>query len=269
MRRLRPALPNGSFTSLPYSCSQITPQVETENQGRELSPVKTALKALALIGAWLAMAPSISAQPVLLGTTEFRAPSLTGLPHWQRVLQRIEVERRTYRACAAAEANCPSRGAAAWQVMIRNQAGRAPLDQLDTVNRFLNGWHYKEDPANYGRRDYWATPLEFLLRSGDCEDYAIAKYVTLRQLGFPAERLRLVVVHDMVRDLAHAVLAVYLDDQVYILDNLIRAVLPQEEITHYVPYYSVNETTRWAHVTPVDTLVSSSASSHGPTAASR
>ena len=112
--------------------------------------------------------------------------------------------------------------------MIRDQAGRARLDQLDTVNRFLNGWRYREDAANYGRRDYWASPLEFFLRSGDCEDYAIAKYVTLRQLGFAAEQLRLVVVHDVVRDLAHAVLAVYLDDQVYILDNLTRAVLPQE-----------------------------------------
>jgi predicted transglutaminase-like cysteine proteinase len=231
--------------------------------------VKTALKALALIGAWLAMAPSVSAQPVLLGTTEFRAPSLAALPQWQRVLQKIEAERSTYRACAAAEAACPSRGAAAWQAMIRKQAGRARLDQLDTVNRFLNGWRYKEDAANYGRRDYWATPLEFFLRSGDCEDYAIAKYVTLRQLGFAAEQLRLVVVQDVVRDLAHAVLAVYLDDQVYILDNLTRAVVPQEEVTRYVPYYSINETTRWAHVTPVRTLVSSSATSRTPTAASR
>jgi predicted transglutaminase-like cysteine proteinase len=216
------------------------------------------------------MAPSVSAQPVLLGTTEFRTASLAALPQWQRVLQKIETERSTYRACAAAEADCPSRGAASWQAMIRDQRGRPPLRQLDTVNRFLNGWRYKEDAANYGRPDYWATPLEFFLRSGDCEDYAIAKYVTLRQLGFAAEQLRLVVVHDVVRDLAHAVLAVYLDDQVYILDNLTRAVVPQDEVAHYVPYYSINETTRWAHVTPARTLVSSSAkSSHAPTAASR
>jgi predicted transglutaminase-like cysteine proteinase len=231
--------------------------------------VKTALKALALLGAWLATAPSVSAQPVLLGTTEFRAPSLAPVPQWQRVLEKIDDERRIYRACAAAEADCPSRGAAAWQAMIRNQAGRAPRDQLDTVNRFLNGWRYKEDIANYGRRDYWATPLEFFLRSGDCEDYAIAKYVTLRQLGFAAEQLRLVVVQDVVRDLAHAVLAVYLEDDVYILDNLTRAVTPQAELARYVPYYSVNETTRWAHVTPVRTLVSSSARGQTPTAASR
>jgi predicted transglutaminase-like cysteine proteinase len=231
--------------------------------------VKTALKALALLGAWLAMAPSVSAQPVLLGTTEFRTPSLAALPQWQRVLQKIEAERSTYRACAAAADDCPSRGAAAWQAMIRNQAARPPLGQLDTINRFLNGWRYKEDTANYGRRDYWATPLEFFLRSGDCEDYAIVKYVTLRQLGFAAEDLRVVVVRDVVRDLAHAVLAVYLDGQVYILDNLTRAVLPQEEMAQYVPYYSINETTRWAHVTPARTLASSAGGSRTPTAASR
>jgi predicted transglutaminase-like cysteine proteinase len=228
--------------------------------------VKTALKALALLGAWLATAPSVSAQPVLLGTTEFRTASLAALPQWQRVLQKIEDERSTYRACAKAADDCPSRGAAAWQAMIRNQAGHPPRIQLDTINRFLNGWRYREDSANYGRRDYWATPLEFFRRSGDCEDYAIVKYVTLRQLGFAAEDLRVVVVRDVVRDLAHAVLAVYLDDQVYILDNLTRAVVPQEQMAQYVPYYSINETTRWAHVTPARDLVSSSASSQTPTA---
>jgi hypothetical protein len=56
---------------------------------------------------------------------------------------------------------------------------------------------------------------------------------------------------------------------VYILDNLTRTVEPQEQMAQYVPYYSINETTRWAHVTPVRTLVSSSASRNTPTAAAR
>lgn len=228
-----------------------------------------ALKALALLGAWLAVAPSASAQPNLFGTTEFRAPSLAALPQWQRALRQIEAERSTYRRCADRAADCPTRGAMAWQAMMRDQAGRNRLAQLQEVNRFLNDWRYRDDAGNYGRRDYWASPLEFLRRSGDCEDYAIIKYVTLRDLGFSVEELRLVVVHDALRDLAHAVLAVYLDDQVYILDNLNTAVLPQDELAQYVPYYSVNETTRWAHVKPVEALVATSASGHAPTAASR
>ncbi len=231
--------------------------------------MNTALKALALLGAWLAVTPAASAQPALFGTAEFRAPSLAALPQWRRALNRIEAERSTYRACAEPDGDCPSRGAEAWQAMIRAEEGRPRLEQLDRVNRFLNAWRYKEDSKNYGRRDYWASPLEFLAHSGDCEDYAIAKYVTLRELGFAVDQLRLVVVQDIVRDLAHAVLAVYVGDEVYILDNLTRRVTPQEQLPQYVPYYSTNETTRWAHVKPVKTLVASSADSQTPAAASR
>lgn len=72
------------------------------------------------------------------------------------------------------------------------------------------------------------------------------------------------VLHDIVRDLPHAVLAVYLDGEIYILDNLTTAVLRQEQVSHYVPYYSVNETTRWAHVPPTDTVASSSARMSSP-----
>ncbi|HSA82150.1 MAG TPA: transglutaminase-like cysteine peptidase [Geminicoccaceae bacterium] len=229
-----------------------------------------ALKALAVLGGLLGMIPTAAAAPPeLFGTLEFRAESLAALPQWQRTLQRIERERDTYRACARSADACPSPGVGAWQAMLEGQAERAPLDQLQAVNRFLNNWRYKADAENYGQRDYWATPLEFLRQSGDCEDYAIAKYVSLRQLGFPAEHLRMVVLRDVLRDLAHAVLAVYLDDQIYILDNLTRAVLPQEQLTHYVPYYSVNETTRWAHVPQTDTLVSSAADRSTPSVGSR
>ena len=96
--------------------------------------------------------------------------------------------------------------------------------------------------------------MEFLARSGDCEDYAIAKYQSLRMLGWPPEALRLVVVQDVLRDLPHAVLAAYLDGAIYILDNLSDTALEQSRVENYVPYYSVNEITRWAHLAP-DRLV--------------
>jgi predicted transglutaminase-like cysteine proteinase len=229
--------------------------------------VHQAITALAALAALLALAPPAAAvPPTLFGTTEFRAESLDALPKWQSVLKRIDRERATYQACSRGGKECPSRAAVAWQSLIRAHAGRPSIEQLEAVNRFLNDWRYKADDQNYGRRDYWATPLEFLRHSGDCEDYAIAKYVTLRQLGFAPEQLRLVVVRDVVRELAHAVLAVYLDDEVYILDNLTKAVLPQARITHYVPYYSINESTRWAHVPQVDTLVSSRSERTTPSA---
>jgi predicted transglutaminase-like cysteine proteinase len=226
-----------------------------------------AMTAIAALAALLASAASAgAAPPPLLGTAEFRTESLDALPTWQRVLRQIEREQATYRACARASEPCPSRAAVAWQSLVHSQIGRPRIEQLQAVNRFLNDWRYKADDQNYGRRDYWATPLEFLRHSGDCEDYAIAKYVTLRQLGFAPEQLRVVVVRDVARDLAHAVLAVYLDGEVYILDNLTKAVLPQDRITHYVPYYSINESTRWAHVPAVETLVSARSERMTPSA---
>jgi predicted transglutaminase-like cysteine proteinase len=229
--------------------------------------VDKAITAVAALAALLALAPSAAAtSPPLFGTAEFRSESLDALPKWQRALRQIEREQATYRACARASEACPSRAVAAWQALVRSQIGRPSIEQVRAVNRFLNDWRYRSDDQNYGRRDYWATPLEFLRQSGDCEDYAIAKYVSLRQLGFTTEQLRLVVVRDVVRDLAHAVLAVYLDDEVYILDNLTNAVLPQDRFSQYVPYFSINETTRWAHVPPVDTLVSARSERMTPSA---
>jgi predicted transglutaminase-like cysteine proteinase len=219
--------------------------------------VKTAVMALSVLAGLLGTMPAAAAAPApLFGTVEFRAESLAALPQWQRALGQIEQERATYRSCWYADQSCPSRGAMAWQAMLKAQLGRPPFHQIQAINRFLNDWRYRSDQQNYGRRDYWATPLEFLARSGDCEDYAIIKYVSLRQLGFGADQLRMVVLNDVSRGLAHAVLAVYFDQQVYILDNLSRAVLPQEQVSQYVPYYSINETTRWAHVAPADQLIS-------------
>lgn len=195
----------------------------------------------------------------LFGTLEFRSDSHAALPQWRRVLAGIERERATYAACADAEPSCGSRAALAWQALLRGLEGAPEMQQLREVNHFLNQWRYKSDSENWGRSDYWATPLEFLRRSGDCEDYVIAKYVSLRTLGFSADRLRMVVLRDTLRNLAHAVLAVQVDDGIYILDNLSNAVLPQARLAHYVPYYSVNEESRWAHVAPGSVVVSAAA----------
>jgi predicted transglutaminase-like cysteine proteinase len=209
---------------------------------------------LALTAVGLAAGPAYSSSAGLFGTAEFRSDSLDALPQWQRVLGRIAAEEPAVRACARNPARCPNRATMAWLALLRGLEGAPAQEQIREVNRFVNQWTYRSDSENYGRSDYWATPLEFFRRSGDCEDYVIAKYRSLRRLGLPAERLRMVVVQDLVRDLPHAVLAVYLGDEVYILDNLSPAVLRQEQVGNYVPYYSVNESARWAH-TPPDAVV--------------
>ena len=83
---------------------------------------------------------------------------------------------------------------------------------------------------------------------GDCEDYAIAKYFALRQLGFDKEELRIVVLYDRIRNLGHAVLAVYGGNDILILDSLSNFITTHTRYRHYIPQYSMNETTRWAHV---------------------
>ncbi|MDF1585265.1 transglutaminase-like cysteine peptidase [Marinimicrococcus flavescens] len=188
--------------------------------------------------------------PSLLGSHESRPMGLDALPRWQDVLARIEAERPLYARCDALEAACEAAGLGEWRALLRRLEGVPRKDQIAAVNRFANRWSYRSDSANYERSDYWATPLQFMERSGDCEDYAIMKYVSLRELGVPEARLRLVVVQDARQDVVHAVLAVEDEREVWILDNLADRVLPQEQVSHYLPYYSVNAESRWMHAAP-------------------
>lgn len=188
-------------------------------------------------------APAAGAElPRLFGTVEFRGP-LKALPHWRRVVAEAPLQ-------AAELSGCEECGAAAlsWQELQRLAAGLAPIEQLRRVNAFFNRWPYRLDRDVYRVADYWATPREFLQHSGDCEDFSIAKYFALRQLGFPAESLRVVVLRDEIRGIAHAVLVVYLDEEAYVLDNLSDLVFPHSRYEHYLPWFSVNESHRWAHV---------------------
>jgi predicted transglutaminase-like cysteine proteinase len=194
--------------------------------------------------------------PALFQTAEFRNGSLDALPQWQRVMAEVQTELPTYQACTSDGNACTSRSMLAWQTMLKGQRGNSRIEQVRAVNRFVNRWEWRADQQNYGRSDYWASPVNFLQRSGDCEDYVIIKYVSLRQLGFDAEELRLVVVKDLLRDLAHAVLAVHVENDIYILDNLSRAALPQAKVTQYAPYYSVNENARFAHIPTRPLLIS-------------
>ncbi|MGI9416430.1 MAG: transglutaminase-like cysteine peptidase [Geminicoccaceae bacterium] len=200
---------------------------------------KAAILAIAAVGTTLA-APAAAQSPALFNTVEYRTNDLDALPKWKATLAKVAKERKTY-------ATSSSKAVKAWQAMIRGNSGERQIDQLKTVNHFINQWRYRADNYNYKQSDYWASPAEFFSRSGDCEDYAIAKYVTLRQMGFSANQLRLVVVKDLNQNLAHAVLAAYVDDEVFILDNVNGRVRPQAEVTEYAPYYSVNEQARWAH----------------------
>jgi predicted transglutaminase-like cysteine proteinase len=211
------------------------------------------VQAVLVVAAGVASNPVEAAPVSLFGTAEFRVDSLAELPQWQRVLRRAEAEEGAVRACVEHAERCPNRATRAWASLLRGVAHLSSRAQVEAVHRFVNERKYRADADNYGLSDYWATPLEFFRRSGDCEDNVIAKYRSLRLLGMPADRLRMVV-QDVVRDLPHAVLAVYIEDEALILDNLSPPVLTQDRVVHYVPHYSVNERARWVH-TPADLTV--------------
>ena len=138
-----------------------------------------------------------------------------------------------------------------WKDLKKKAEGRPFLEQLDIVNGFWNRWPYRTDKEVYGKADYWAAPYEFLARSGDCEDYCIVKYFTLKALGVPVEKMRIVVVRETIRNIGHAILAVYGEgDDIYILDNLSESVRSAQRVRNYVPQFSVNEKNRWVHVKP-------------------
>ncbi len=101
--------------------------------------------------------------------------------------------------------------------------------------------------ANWGESDHWAALAEFFAKGGDCEDYAIAKYFSLRELGVPPEQLRILVLHDQRRSQTHAVLAVTWGGQTLVLDNLRNRILPWRELRHYLPIYSLNERSAWLY----------------------
>jgi predicted transglutaminase-like cysteine proteinase len=184
--------------------------------------------------------------PALFGSREVRSANLGPFQKWTWMLDRQRDEGSLYDGpCTARRFNrCHLQE---WRQLLKNIANLEPMAQLDAVNSFMNRAPYVTDPVNYGVPDYWATPLQFMSKDGDCEDYAIAKYFSLRQLGLPDERMRIVVVDDLNLRVPHAILIVYLGERAYILDNQISRVVPAEIVNHYKPIYSINEHAWWLH----------------------
>ena len=184
----------------------------------------------------------------IFGSSEFKSASLRALPQWRGVLSRMDREREGLELCLAAAEACGSSDQRALSEMIARSKDLGRREKLKRVNLFFNRWPYREDRATYGKREHWASPTEFMTSSGDCEDYAIAKFFALRRMGFSNEELRIVVLWDRIRAIGHAVVAVYDGDEILILDNLSPMVTSHWRYSHYIPQYSMNETARWAHV---------------------
>lgn len=184
-------------------------------------------------------AAAASAYPPLFGSREIASSDLKLFPKWRGVVERFGEEER---GCAS-----PLCDHEYWKRLLDSLAGADRMTQITAVNREMNERLYIVDPINWGVPDYWATPFQFRRKNGDCEDYAIAKFMALRALGFDNAEMRIVVLNDLNLGIAHAILVVYVDGKALVLDNQIKSVVPADSIRHYQPVYSVNENGWWLH----------------------
>ncbi|TKB56089.1 transglutaminase-like cysteine peptidase [Ferrimonas aestuarii] len=124
----------------------------------------------------------------------------------------------------------------------------AAPQQLQRVNDFFNQYQFISDQQHWQRADYWATPLEFVASGGgDCEDFSLAKFFTLRVLGMPSSQLRLMYAKAVELNQAHMVLTYQPPSSAMplVLDNINPKILPGAQRPDLVPVYSFNGEGLW------------------------
>ena len=182
-----------------------------------------------------------SYHPKIFGSTEKRSTSLKAFTKWTTMFDRFN---------ASLNSNSAESEIVQFKRDLESLKG-LPLNKMVTkVNDLMNAKRYVSDQANYGQTDYWATPVEFFKKGGDCEDYAIAKYTALKALGVPENRLRIAIVQDMQKNIPHAILIVYTDQGAVILDNQIKTATNVDRVKHYKPIFSINQEAWWLHTAP-------------------
>ena len=182
--------------------------------------------------------PAAGTEP--FGLFAFRAPE--GLPSskWRGIESDLIKEEKVLERCRAGADGCPSYAAQFLRLInaVKSRSGRA---QLDEANRGVNvAIRFVADFTQYGEADRWSAPLAtFATAKGDCEDYAIAKYVALRDAGFPIDDLRVVLVRDRTLRQDHAVLAARLDDRWLILDSLRAELIEDSRVSNFTPLFAI------------------------------
>lgn len=139
-----------------------------------------------------------------------------------------------------------------WDKMIESSKDKKILQKLKNVNEFFNKIRYSTDEKHWRKKDYWATPFEFMgTGAGDCEDYAIAKYFSLRKLGVPDEKLRITYVTYQKKrtkyEQAHMVLTYYhkVGSTPIVLDNINKKLQLASKRDDLKPVYSFNANGLW------------------------
>ncbi len=136
-----------------------------------------------------------------------------------------------------------------WLKIMQTSKDIPELEKLKRVNTFFNQQiEFVDDIYLWNSGDYWATPLEFLSRGqGDCEDYSIAKFFTLIELGVPEDKMRITYVKALKLNQAHMVLTYYSSPKAVpiVLDNLMTEIKSANKRKDLKPVYSFNGGGLW------------------------
>lgn len=187
-----------------------------------------------------AFAP-IDQYPKIFGFAEKQSSSLSAFTKWTSMFDRFD---------AALNTRDGQNAANNFKAQIEFLRGLPLHKMVAGVNEVVNRIPYIADSKIYGQSDFWATPVEFMKNGGDCEDFAIAKYVALRTLGVPEERMRILILQDLQKNIPHAILIVYTDSGAVLLDNQIKSVTSVDRVSHYKPIFSINRQGWWLHTKP-------------------
>lgn len=195
-----------------------------------------------------ALADDKNPAPSFFNSKEVRSDNLKPFEKWTGALHRYTKEGAEAEkgGCEAKKMNACN--FAQWTKFLDGLRDKDKMTQVKEVNSRMNGAKYITDDTNWGTTDYWATPFEFMAKFGDCEDYAISKFMSLKNLGFTDNDMRVVAVKDMNLKVGHAVLVVFVGGKSYLLDNQIKQVVETTTVRHYQPVFSINEHFWWRHV---------------------
>jgi predicted transglutaminase-like cysteine proteinase len=165
---------------------------------------------------------------------------------WRKVAADIGAGEPALLRCLADATQC-SPAATRFVAIVKEARQHEGRVRLNFVNqRVNNAIRYTSDLAQWGTPDEWSAPLaagkgSFETGLGDCEDYAIAKYVALRAAGVPARQLRVLLVHDNIARLDHAVLAANDDGHWYVLDNRWTAAVEDNDVRRFTPLFALDD----------------------------
>lgn len=185
--------------------------------------------------------PPLPVSPEPFGLFTAPAPEDALWRKWRGVEADVMAEQSILEQCRANAGACPPNAAQFLRLIgtVKSKSGRAALDE---ANRAVNASiRYVSDLEQFGEADRWSAPLaSFATAQGDCEDYAIAKYVALQEAGFPLDDLQLVLVRDRAAWQDHAVLLARTDEHWLILDNRHSELLEDIDAVTFTPLYALN-----------------------------